>query len=130
MLGWAIHGEFASNWKPLWPRTKYHGRCSDASKRDQRNRQREVADIAVAAREERQQDRARQRQEDDDGEDVVVDEVHRNPLHTMKAITAAAPTRHPARVGADVAGLHVAQRVGSFLRAGRAAVDRAIDQAA
>ncbi len=65
--------------------------------RDERNRQREVAHVAVAAREESQQDRARQRQENHDGEDVVVDEVHRTPLHTMKAITAAAPTAtHPA----------------------------------
>ena len=54
-------------------------------------RQREIADIAMAAREEQQQDGPRQRQKNNDGEDVAVDEIHRTPLHTMKAITAAAP---------------------------------------
>ncbi len=51
----------------------------------------------MAAREEQQQDGPRQRQKNNDGEDVVVDEIHRTPRHTMKAITAAAPTAtHPA----------------------------------
>src|ERR1019366_6368424 len=58
---------------------------------DQRDCQREIADIAMAAREEQQQDGTCQRQKNNDGEDVAVDEIHRTPLHTMKAITSTAP---------------------------------------
>src|SRR5271157_1808796 len=59
--------------------------------RNQRYRQREVADVPITAGKERQQNGSGERQEGDDGEDVPVDEVHRTPCQTMKAITAAAP---------------------------------------
>src|SRR3974390_2083023 len=65
--------------------------------RDPRNAQREPLYVAVAVGKERQQQSARQRQKRDDGEDVVIDEVHRTPLHTMNAMTTAAPAAtHPA----------------------------------
>ncbi len=97
MFGWVIHGDVLFELEAGLSAHEVPRQVQRGQQGDQRNAEREVADIAVAAREKRQQDRAYQRQEHDDGEDVVVDEVHRNPLHTMKAMTAVAPTAtHPA----------------------------------
>ena len=58
MFGLVIHWMLISYWKPLAPRTKCSGRCSERTKVSQRDHQREPADIAVAAWEEDQQQRA------------------------------------------------------------------------
>ena len=73
------------------------GQMQRSQKRDEGDRQREVTNVAVTPGEEGKQNGARQREKGDEGKDVCVSEFHRNPLQTMKAITAAAPiATHPA----------------------------------
>ena len=67
--------------------------------RQDRDDEREDVNVAVAPREEQQQQRAAKRQEGNEGEDVGMDHfgVHRVPFQTMKTTTTAAPTAtHPA----------------------------------
>src|ERR1035438_9673765 len=84
-------GDVLLELEPALPADQVPRQVQRGEQGDQRDRQRKIADIAIAARKEQQQDGSRQRQKNNDGEDVAVDEIHRTPLHTMKAITAAAP---------------------------------------
>src|SRR5271157_801354 len=70
---------------------KVPGKMQRGEERDNRDSQGEPLHVAIAARENREQQRASERQERNDGENVAVAVVHRTPRHTMKAITAAAP---------------------------------------
>ena len=58
MLGCEIQGTFCSNWKPALPAHEVPGQVQRRQQRDQRDAEREAADVAIAPREDDQQQRA------------------------------------------------------------------------